>query len=173
MQHVTFRLADSLPLEVVEKWQEDLRILPESEAKKEKYKLVEKYLDAGHGSCWMNDPHVAVIVQDALLHFEGERYELEAWCVMPNHVHALFTPLEEWTWQSILHSWQSFTALHCNRLLEQTGQFWQREPFDRFIRDEHHFQAVVRYIENNPVKAGLCEKPEDWEWSSARVRAKI
>jgi|SRR5262249_309438 len=85
-QHVTFRLADALPTEVVEKWEEDLRILPEGEAKRRKYMLVEQYLDAGHGDCYLQDPRCAEIVQNALLHFAGERYTLHAWCVMPNHV---------------------------------------------------------------------------------------
>ena len=166
-QHVTFRLADSMPAAVIEQWQDELRLLPESEAQKEKYRRVEKYLDAGHGVCWLQDVRCAEIVQNALTHFAGQRYDLIAWCVMPNHVHTLFTPLGEWKWQQIVGSWQSFTANECNRVLERTGQFWQREPFDRYIRTEDHFQKVVRYIENNPVKAGLCAVPADWQWSSA------
>lgn len=71
---------------------------------------------------------------------------------------------------TIVRSWKSFTAHECNKLLGRSGRFWQREPFDRYIRNKQHFQRAVSYIEENPVKAGLCRKPEDWQWSSARRR---
>ena len=169
-QHVTFRLADSLPEDVLAKWEEDLRILPEGEAKRQKYALVEQYLDAGHGQCYLGIPQIAEIVQKAVLHFAGERYDLHAWCVMPNHVHTLFTPGPNWEWSKILHSWKSFTANQCNQWLGLSGQFWQRDPFDRYIRDQNHFDKTLRYIENNPVNAGLCSQAEDWSWSSAYWR---
>jgi hypothetical protein len=70
----------------------------------------------------------------------------------------------------IVHSWKSFTANKCNEVLERTGSIWEREPFDRYIRNERHYRNAIAYIENTPVKAGLCEKPEDWRWSSARRR---
>lgn len=71
---------------------------------------------------------------------------------------------------TIVHSWKSFTAHECNKLLGQTGRFCDREPFDRYIRNERHFRSTLAYIEGNPVKAGLCDNPEDWLWSSARRR---
>ena len=90
---------------------------------------------------------------------------------MPNHVHALFTPAAEFKMSEILHSWKSFTAHECNKLLRRTGRFWAREPFDRYIRNERHFQNALRYIEDNPVKARLGGKADDWRrWSSARRR---
>jgi len=61
----------------------------------------------------------------------------------------------------------------CNRVLTRKGEFWQREPFDRYIRNEQHYENAVSYIEHNPVKAGLCDKPEDWRWSSAYLRAHL
>ena len=70
----------------------------------------------------------------------------------------------------IVHSWKSFTAHQCNQVLRRTGRLWEREPFDRYVRNQRHFRNALSYIENNPVKAGLCEKPEDWRWSSARRR---
>ena len=90
--------------------------------------------------------------------------------VMPNHVHALFTPKSECTMSEIVHSWKSFTAHECNKVQLRTGQFWAHEPFDRYIRNQNHFYNSLAYIENNPVEAGLCEKPEDWIWSSAQTR---
>jgi REP element-mobilizing transposase RayT len=172
-QHVTFRLTDALPAGVLERWEEDLRVLPEGEAKRQKYILVERYLDAGHGDCHLRNPRSAEIVQNALFHFAGERYDLHAWCVMPNHVHTLFTPYAAWDWSEIAGSWRSFTAKRCNRVIGRTGRFWQRDPFDRYIRDQAHFDKTASYIENNPVKAGLCEKSDDWPWSSASWRKKL
>src|SRR6266511_3880001 len=89
-----------------------------------------------------------------------------------NHVHTLFTPRPGWAWSEIAGSWRSFTAKQCNRALGRTGRFWQRDPFDRYIRDRQHFDKTLRYIENNPVKAKLCKQPEDWPWSSAYWREK-
>ena len=70
----------------------------------------------------------------------------------------------------IVHSWKSFTAHECNKILQRQGRFWDREPFDRYIRNQKHFRNALVYIENNPVSAGLCDRPEDWPWSSARKR---
>jgi REP element-mobilizing transposase RayT len=86
---------------------------------------------------------------------------------MPNHVHVLFTPDAGFKMSAISHSWKSFTANQCNKVLKRTGRFWQKEPFDRYIRNERHYNNALAYIENNPVKAQLCETPEDWLWSSA------
>ena len=90
---------------------------------------------------------------------------------MPNHVHVLATPLRNYTLSSILHTWKSFTAHQANKLLGRRGTFWMVEYFDRAIRNERHFANVVEYIEHNPVKAGLCDHPMDWKWSSANTNA--
>jgi putative DNA methylase len=169
-QHITFRLPDSMPRAVIEGWEMELKTLPESKRQQQRYELVERYLDAGHGACHLREAQCAEVVQNAILFFAGERHDLHAWCVMPNHVHALMTPYEGWTWSEIAGSWLSFSAKECNKILGRTGQFWQREPFDRYMRDQKHFEKTVQYIENNPVKAGLCVKPEDWPWSSAAWR---
>ncbi len=104
----------------------------------------------GHGACWLGDPRIARLVEEALLHFDGKRYRLIAWCVMPNHVHALVETREEWPLAGIVHSWKSFTAHRANRILKRSGDFWLREYFDRFIRDDRHFENAVGYIEINP-----------------------
>jgi len=166
-QTMTFRLYDSMPQDVLEQWRNELSHLSEKEYDIERRKRIDAYLDRGYGSCFMKDQKVAAKVQDALLHFDGERYNLHAWVVMPNHVHTLFTPKAGWEMSQIAHSWKSYTSHECNKILGRKGQFWQEEPFDRYIRDEKHFANAIAYIENNPVKAGLCEKPEDWPWSSA------
>ena len=137
---------------------------------REKRIQIEAYLDSGRGGCFLRQPEIAALVQENLLHFDGERYCLLAWVVMPNHVHTLIeilrTPLAE-----ILHGWKSFTGKAANRRLNRTGDFWQDEYFDRFIRDEEHFHKARRYIENNPVKAGLVKSPEEWIFGSAHCRS--
>jgi len=165
-QMITYRLEDAMPANRRHEWETLLAI----EDEREKRIRIESYLDAGHGECHLRQPEIAALVQENLLHFDGTRYRLLAWVVMPNHVHALIetaqTPLAE-----ILHGWKSYTGKAANRLLERTGDFWQAEYFDRYIRDEEHFRKAVRYIENNPVKAGLAKSPEEWIFGSARHRS--
>ncbi len=121
---------------------------------------VEKYLDAGAGKCWMRREDVAEVVAGALRHFHGARYQLFAWCVMPNHVHTVAQPLTGCELADIVHSWKSFTAKEANRLIGRAGQFWQAEPYDHLIRDEDDFQCQVEYVLTNPARAGL----KNWKW---------
>jgi REP element-mobilizing transposase RayT len=169
-QHVSFHLFDSLPQSVLAQWREELRTRPRKEGDLECRMQIEAFLDSGYGACFLKDPRLASIVENALLYFDGQRYTLHAWCVMPNHVHTLFAPALGFKMSEIVHSWKSFTAHECNKVLRRSGQFWAREPFDRYIRNQRHFLNALTYIEDNPVKAGLCNKPEDWRWSSARRR---
>ncbi len=170
-QLVCGRLWDSMPQEVLEAWKQELAYLPEKEYEVERRKRIDAYLDQGHGSCLLRDERAAKIVQDNWLHFAGERYILHAWVVMPNHTHILCTPQPGWKLSQIVHSWKSYTVHQINKLFGRAGKLWQDEPFDRYIRDARHFDNALAYIENNPMKAGLCEKPEDWLWSSAYWRA--
>jgi putative DNA methylase len=169
-QSITFRLADSLPTEAILQLEQELRLTPQEDASTERRKRIEHMLDAGHGAMWMGQPAIAEVVERALLHFDGERYKLHAWVIMPNHVHALATLLNDSTLASITHSWKSFSATGANRILGREGAFWSREYFDRAIRDEAHFANVVTYIEMNPVKANFCKLPENWRFSSASKR---
>lgn len=158
VQHVVFRTADALPESVLD------ADFPDERAR---IVAVERWLDAGHGACPLAKPRAAEIVVSALTHFAGARYALHAYAVMPNHVHVLVEPFREKALSEILKSWKIFTA---RRILPLTGgvsPFWAREWFDRFMRDEEHYRTTIRYIENNPVKAGLCGTPGDWRWSSA------
>jgi putative transposase len=165
-QMITYRLADAMPASRRHEWEALLVI----EDERERRIKIEGYLDAGHGECHLRRPEIAALVQENLLHFDGGRYRLLAWAVMPNHVHALVeilqTPLAE-----ILHGWKSYTGKAANHLLKRTGDFWQDEYFDRFIRDEEHFRKALRYIENNPVKAGLVKTAEEWIFGSAHFRS--
>jgi len=176
---VTFRLADALPTKILQLWreqrsqilrraQEQGRELTEHE-RRELAQLysdrVESHLDAGHGQCHLTDPRVAELTQNALMHFDGDRYDLIAWAVMPNHVHAVFQPRHPNTLTDILHSWKSYTATKANKLLKLTGAFWQTEYYDHLIRDEDDFRNQVDYVLKNPEKAGL----EQWPWVGVKM----
>jgi REP element-mobilizing transposase RayT len=147
--------------------QQELESLPDDKAAVERRIRIESMLDRGHGAMHLADPRIADTVERALLHFDGERYRLHAWVIMPNHVHVVATPLGDWTLARIMHSWKSFAAKEANRILGQSGAFWAREYHDRLIRDDVHFANTVSYVANNPVKAGLCKRAEDWRFSSA------
>ncbi|MGH2386765.1 MAG: transposase [Chloroflexota bacterium] len=166
-QSITFRLADSLPAWRLQALDEELARLPKDTISRERRKHLDAYLDQGVGSCRLSDPRIALLVQNALLKFDGERYHLHAWVIMPNHVHALLTPIHPVLVGRIVHTWKSYTATAANRRLQLTGSFWQVDYFDRAIRDERHFQAARAYIEANPTNAGMCSRDEEWPWGSA------
>lgn len=171
---VTFRLDDALPQHVWEGWLlertsierragEQGRALSESEKDELRHlcsERVERYLDAGHGSCCLADGEAAAVVAGALAHFNGQRYILHAWCVMPNHVHAVVQPLDGWTLEQILHSWKSFTAHAVNKLLNRKGGLWQKESYDHLIRDEADYAHAIEYVLRNPEVARL----QGWKW---------
>ncbi|KAF0182909.1 MAG: hypothetical protein FD124_184 [Alphaproteobacteria bacterium] len=124
-------------------------------------------LDLGAGSCVLRDPACARFVEDVLLHADGERYHLIAWCVMPNHVHVVFEQMAGHLLGDVVQEWKSVSAHRINRSLRRHGALWRREYFDRYMRDDGHLSATVKYVEMNPVKAGLAPEPADWLFSSA------
>ena len=174
---VTFRLGDSLPRPILEAClveRQDIiltarqtgRLLSEHEEQRLHdlhSERVEAYLDAGHGACWLRQPEIAQVVADALRFFDGQRYHLHAWCVMPNHVHIIVEPFTGHELPTLLHSLKSFTAKAANRLLGRTGNFWQEEYYDHLIRDEGDYAHVIHYLLDNPANAGLVNWP--WVWS--------
>ena len=171
IQAITFRLHDSVPAQLLQAWRSELAITPDTPANDPRRARlrgrIARYEDAGHGACWLADARIAAIVEDALLHFDGERYRLLEWCVMPNHVHVLIETSAAFPLAEVVRSWKTFTAREANRMLGRSGEFWMAEYHDRLIRDPGHLQAVRQYIRNNPVAAGLCATPEGWRWSSA------
>jgi len=122
------------------------------------------------GLCILGVDGAARIVESAMSFFQGDRYAVHAWVVMPNHIHVVLTPGEGHELSRILHSWKSFTANRINVLLGRSGRLWQEESFDHVIRSEEDLAKFIDYTENNPVAAGLCGYPEDWPFSSARFR---
>lgn len=166
-QFLTARLYDSLPANVIEHYRKQLE---KNEDKAEFRKEIEKYLDRGHGECFLKNPKVAKLVQDSLLFYNGSKYKLFAWVIMPNHIHILLKPGKNIELSEITHSIKSYTAHKANNLLKRKGQFWQHETFDRYIRNRRHLVNVIRYVENNPVKAGLCDGKANWRFGSAYFR---
>jgi REP element-mobilizing transposase RayT len=178
MYFVTYRLADALPRQKLEQlrheretWDKTHREPLSAEERVEYRRLfterVEQWLDAGSGSCCLADDTLARTVANALKHFDGERYRLDEWVVMPNHVHVLVVPLGEHTLSDILHTWKSYTATQINRILGRKDKpVWQHESYDHIVRSETELAHFRRYIHENPQKArvtvaqasSLCNK---------------
>ena len=172
---VTFRLADSLPQELLERVGSEreailarARQLQRELSADEQRRLallfsreIERRLDLGAGACWLRHTKVAKVVADALNFFQAKRYRLLAWCIMPNHVHVVTKLLPGQRLAAVAHSWKSFTAKEANRILERSGHFWGREYYDHLVRNEEELARMVRYVLNNPAKAGL----KDWPWT--------
>ncbi len=172
LQFITLRLADSVPIKVIEKWKTQLFNEPEEESRRILEERIERYLDCGYGACWLGRSGVATIVENSLKHFDGRRYQLYSWVIMPNHTHFIIRPRKGFGLSEILKSHKSYTARESNKLIGRRGQFWQEDYFDRTIRDLGHMIDTTSYIDFNPVKAGLCKKPEDWRFGSARLSLK-
>jgi REP element-mobilizing transposase RayT len=192
---VTFRLAGSLPSSLVEQWRQErnwlahvektnpthfARIAPEFE--RNWFAKFESVLDgASCGPWWLREDRVADQVAHSL-HYRDERvYRLDAFSIMPNHVHVVFKPLESNTpagianvdlsyhsLASIMQSLKGFTAHACNGLLEREGEFWAHESYDHYIRNNDEWQRIVTYVLNNPVKAGFVKDWRDWKWNYRR-----
>lgn len=165
---LTWRLADSLPadkLSELRDLQEKMRGIDDAERQDpeaEVFQRINAWLDAGHGSCVLKRPDIREVVTSALGYFDGKRYMLDAYVVMPNHVHVLVTLMPGEDLSSILHSWKSFTAKEINKVLGDEGPIWQDETFDRLIRSGEHEGFVRDYIWKNPAEAGLKEEQFDW-----------
>ena len=138
--------------------------------------MIEKFLDEGYGSCILKSAEVARILIDNWYYFDKQNYDLIAYVVMPNHVHVLIKTYENKTLSQIVHSWKSYTSKEILKLLSRDlnageppalpAKIWQDEYWDRFIRDQNHFNKVVDYTHSNPVKAGLVASGQEWPWSS-------
>lgn len=175
---LSFHLADSIPRSVLADYrrQRELIISQIEQIEKEKgsrssvestahlyteldslhSRVMEKALHEGHGENFLKDAEARDIVETALQHFDGERYDLHAWSVMPNHVHAIVRPKEGYSLADISHSWKSFTAKQINKLRGFEGSIWQSETYDRLIRSAAEYRRQVRYVLNNPGEAGAA-----------------
>jgi len=174
---LTFRTADSMPREVVERWEKeqkewllrhglgttllaDLAQLPQpvqSDFRRFRDRLWHGSLDNCHGACLLRQPKLAKIVGDALRYFDGNRYDLDSFVIMPNHVHLLVQFRPPTTLKAQAQSWLRFSAREINKQLGRSGTFWQSEPFDHLVRSSEQFEYLQRYITDNPKKANLRE----------------
>ena len=161
---VTWRLADSLPRFFWRSCKQGTH--------GRRFMQFDRALDLGRfGPRWLREPGVAEAVVHALHHGQEVRhfYRLLAYVVMPNHVHLLINasaPL-----QKIMQTLKGFTAFRAHQILGKRGQaFWQDESFDHWVRNPVELEKIRRYIEDNPVAAGLAPHPADWPWSSAVFR---
>lgn len=178
---VNFRLADSVPQAVAEQWRSERDAIVER-AKSQQRDLtpdeedllryyfserIEELLDKAEGECLMKQPEMAALIETSLKHFDGERYDLIAWCVMPNHVHVVFRPLGGHTVSAITHSWKSFTSHAINQQLGRDGSVWQEESYDRKIRNAEELHAQALYAFENAIRAGMS----DWQWCGLNQEA--
>lgn len=202
MHFITFRLAGTMPPEVVERIRrrgEELLLRPfagesriEHRTRVHKLLFVEydDYLDRNREINWLDDPRVASLIRRSLYFWDGVKYRLACWCVMPNHVHVLLQPLDmkppkdhgrecqecgessdaKSPLSGIMHSLKSYTAHEANKILRRSGAFWQHESYDHWVRDEDELERIVEYINANPASAGLAEKPHQFDWCSAHDR---
>jgi len=132
------------------------------------FAAMDRILDtAANGPRWLNDPRVAKCVAAALRYGEAvlKLYKLRAWVIMSNHVHLLIDPAAPLA--GINRSIRSYTAREANRILARAGPFWQHESYDHWARSRDEADRILRYIERNPVKAGLVQRVDEWPWSSA------
>ncbi|MDE0482020.1 MAG: hypothetical protein OXI67_05540 [Candidatus Poribacteria bacterium] len=209
---VTFHLAGSLPRNVLKQWKAEkshfLKLQKNSrlattdgetieqkrEWEQQWFRKFEKTLDdAQNGPVWLKDDRIAKQVADSMHHLDGKAYRLDAYCIMVNHVHIVFTPLPiqssdvaqtvglpannndaqtkslcYHTLSSIMQSLKGYTARKANHILGRSGTFWQHESYDHCVRNSGELKRIISYVLNNPVKAGLVEDWEKWQWSYYR-----
>jgi REP element-mobilizing transposase RayT len=174
---ITFHLADSLPHSVLARIaerhqilasakQNHANLLPEQKAllAATSHTRIEEYFDRGAGSCPFLDDRIAGTMAAALRFREGMHYRLLAWCVMPNHVHAVVRLFPGQELGKVVKAWKNFSAKAANHALGQKGRFWQREYYDRLIRNGNELDRATRYVVENPAKAGLLNWT--WVWSA-------
>jgi REP element-mobilizing transposase RayT len=175
---VTFRLYGSLPADVVEtlraKGQRNERILNTLSPEERRHRAYDEQmrmfgrweaaLDAAQESPrWLADDRIARMMVESIRWRDGKVYELLAFCIMPNHVHMVFStdnPLPV-----VMQSLKGYTSRQANQILNRKGKFWQDESYDHVIRNEEELERILKYVVNNPVKAGLVDAPEQWPWT--------
>lgn len=165
---VTFRLDDSIPAALIQKWDSERRRWfeahpkPWTEAEQVEFqdrfsRRWEMELDRGHGCCVLERAEVVDELAGVLTAFDGERYQHHCWVIMPNHVHLLFTLAPGQLLEKVMQGWKGVSSRRIHAALGRSGTLWQKDYFDRMIRDGEHFVRCARYIRKNPVKAGLSE----------------
>ncbi len=164
-QFVTFHLSDSFPTALRSEWGALLKVENDGDRRRQ----LESYLDRGRGECQLRRADIAGLVEESLRFHHTHWYGLLAWVIMPNHIHLLIQ-VGDTSLSKIVKELKRYTARVANKLLRRAGAFWAEDYFDTYMRDAKHELKTRRYIENNPVKALLVREPNEWRWSSARLR---
>jgi len=184
---ITYRLAGSLPVQIIRQLMEELDQLkraaltdnlPPEQAdalyreQRRAFGRFDTALDrADTGPNWLNRPEIAQQIMDSLFFLNGELFLLDTFCVMSNHVHVVFTPLENEdkpiALSRILHAHKRYTAVEANKMLGLRGKFWEHESYDHVVRDDEELLRIRKYVMNNPVKVGLIDDAADWPYSWA------
>ena len=165
---VTFRQADSLSRAMRIHWNQIRKAWLGCHPKPWDKKTVKEYnrqfstrleqmLDAGYGSCILREINARSVLRDTLLYFEGERYYLDSFVIMPNHVHVLLSPITPFHLSTILHSWKSYSSQIICRKFSYQAPFWLNESWDHLVRSKYYFLKYRCYILDNPRKAGLSD----------------
>lgn len=201
MHFITFRLFGTLPAEVIARLKQrkaallnttcpgESKSAHRARVHKQLFAEFDQFLDMNRGIHWLDDPRIAALVRRSLYFWNGQKYHLLCWCVMPNHVHVLLQPIgsesERLDMESntvgesddassplsrIMHSLKGYTAHEANGILGRSGSFWQHESYDHWVRDDNELERIVNYMNANPAAAGLCERPHQFPWSSAHDR---
>lgn len=174
---ITYRLAGSLPIEVINSLKENYtyqKSLPDNQSLEKREELRQEYFEAFENELeknlnephWLKNERVAKIVMDSLLFNNNKHYILWCACIMSNHAHILLLTIKGSPLLNvILQNHKKFTAVQGNKVLGRSGPFWAEESFDTIIRNNAHFFRAVNYCIQNPVKAGIVEKWSDWKWT--------
>ncbi|MCF6285302.1 MAG: transposase [Candidatus Hydrogenedentes bacterium] len=180
---VTWRLADSLPQALLRQWSEEKRVWLQRHPKpwdahvlevyrREFPRRMEEWLDAGHGECVLRVPACAEILAAIMQRFDGERYDIASFVIMPNHVHALFQLRGGTKLEPLLQAWKGGSARRINERLGKRGTLWQQESRDTSIRDAEHLVRSYVYTLENPKKARL-QKGEYLHYESPGLREQL
>ncbi len=171
---VQLRLADALPPGGVEEWRAEIEAdqgtdgPDEAEVRRQLARRIEQELNAGRGACWLRQPEIAGMVADCLKAFDGQRYQLRAWAIVPNRLHAVVTVPSGVDIMPLVRQWRNFTSREAAQKLGiNPDEFWDRLAFARPCRDAKDLMYRIRAAEFLPVNAGLCVRPREWRWSSA------
>lgn len=141
-----------------------------ADQRKRYFSTFDSMLDrAVNGRNWLHDERVSNMIAEAIRFRDGKAYDLLAYCIMPNHVHMVFTVERSTTSLCmILQSLKAYTAREANKILCQKGTFWQHESYDHVVRDGKELEHIIHYVLHNPVKAGMVTRREQWKWSYCR-----
>ena len=172
---VTLRLADALPRERMTEVKARAAATVEEEGgdetarKRLLARLIEEETNLWHGDCWLRDEEVARTILASLQSGHGRKYTLRAWCLLPNHLQAVFTVAEGVDAAAVVRDWSNYTTRQVNLLVGREGEeLWEKLPYIKACMDDADVMRRIRGVEFRPVNGGLCQRPRDWKWGSAR-----